>query len=252
MNSGSKTQRNRIWLALAAIGMVTIPTVTAYAYGYLIVFDPKNFEKNTEQVHALLEQIERESTQIELQEMELAHQTITLAADLRAVAHDLNTQVGTSFTGGGLHEPQVQAELERRYPIDPPGHEPGWLQKQTPVWAEIERQRLVELAALQNHVYRDLAPASERLAPIVEASNGKHVTSSDPPGLTAAEQSRNELMAMWSGEMDRIAALRTVRALVRAERAAREQSEIAYATARREVLMRDWLSSGKGRKPRTR
>ena len=101
-------------------------------------------------------------------------------------------------------------------------------------------------------MYRDLAPASERLAPIIEASNGEHPTSSDPPGLTAAEQSRNELMAMWSGEMDRIAALRTVRALVRAERAAREQSEIAYATARREVLMRDWLSSGKGRKPRTR
>ena len=243
MNSAAKSQRNRSWLTLLAIGMVTIPTVTAYAYGYLIVFDPKNFKENTKQVHALFEQIERESTQIELQEMELAHQTITLATDLHFVAQDLNTQVGTSFADGGLHEHQVQAELERRYPIDPPGHEPGWLQKQRPIWAEIERQRLVQLAALQNHVYRDLGPASERLASIIEASNGKHVTSSDPPGVTAAEQSRNELMAMWSGEMDRIAALRTVRALVRAERVAREQCELAYATARREVLMRDWPPS---------
>jgi len=250
--SNETKPRKRTWITLAAIGMVTIPTVTVYAYGYMIVFDPKNFEKNTEQVHALFEQIERETTQIELQEMELAHQTITLSTDLRTVAHDLNTQVGTSFTGGGLHEPQVQAELERRYPIDPPGHEPGWLQKQMPVWAEIERKRLVELAALQNHLYRDLTPASERLAPIVEASNGNHPTSTDPPGLTAAEQSRNELMAMWSGEIDRIAALRTVRALVRAERAAREQCEIAYATARRDVLMRDWGSASSSRGSRNR
>ncbi len=246
MSKTGKT-RKRTWITLATIGMVTIPTVTVYAYGYMIVFDPKNFEKNTEQVLALFEQIERESTQIELQEMELAHQTISLATPMRTAAVNLNAQVGASFAGGAILEPVMQAELEGRYPIDPPGQEPGWLQKQLPAWAEVERQRLVELAALQNQVYRDLAPATDRLAPIIEASNGVHATSGDPPGLTAAEQSRNELLAMWSGEIDRLATLRTVRALVRAERAAREQCEIAYATARRDYLMRDWPSSANGR-----
>ena len=239
MNTNSNSKP--LWLVFGAAAIAITPAVTAFAYPYALkVFDPDNFEQNERQVQALAEQIERESTQIELQELELAHQTISLAAELRSAAQKLNIQVATSFINAAVDEPRVRADLERRYPINPPGRKPNWLEKQAPIWARAERQRLVELAQLQNHVYRDLAPASHRLAPIIQASNGVSPTSIDAPGLTAVEQSRNELLAMWSAELDAIAVLRTVRALVIAERTAREQSEIAYCTARREALMRDW------------
>ena len=68
---------------------------------------------------------------------------------------------------------------------------------------------------------------------IVEASNSAS-------GETAALQAHNDLVALASGELAKLEALRTARARLRTERAAGEQSELSYADAEQSRVRADW------------
>lgn len=215
-----------------------LPTGTALAFfgGFSgIVFDPSNFVENVRQALALVETIDRASTQIRQQQRLLADLPVTVANAL-------------AEAGGALHETLTAGEpgldaggqLGVRYPIDAPGETPAWLDTMRPTWTEAQRATLLHEREVYSGVGAEATPAAERLAQLVEASNGVHNASEKPPGVKAVAQAHHELLAACSVEADKLIALRVVRAQRRIEAHARVQSEQAYQAARRAALLRDW------------
>lgn len=85
-----------------------------------------------------------------------------------------------------------------------------------------------------------MAPTSQRLAILVNASNGVHRGAAQLPGEMAALQAHQELLALCSGELDKLLGLRLLRARRNVTTHARQQATNAYQTGRREVLMGNW------------
>jgi P-type conjugative transfer protein TrbJ len=123
-------------------------------------------------------------------------------------------------------------ELDARYPLDFSHAPRDVIEQLQPGWNQTYRSALVESRGVQNQIYADLDAAAQRVAALVEASNSAE-------GVTAAVQAHNELLAASSTELSKLQALKLSRARLKAERLAREQSDLAYRRARREAVMRD-------------
>jgi P-type conjugative transfer protein TrbJ len=92
---------------------------------------------------------------------------------------------------------------------------------------------VVENRQLENQVYRDMDTTRQQVQAIVEASNSA-------PGETAAIQAHNDLLAVASGELAKLQALKAAHARLNTERQARQQSELSYATAEEGRVRADW------------
>ncbi len=86
---------------------------------------------------------------------------------------------------------------------------------------------------LENAVEQGMAAARDDVQRIVTASNAA-------PGETAAAQAHVDLVAVASGELGKLQALRTARSRLRTEELARDQSEQAYAAAQRSAVRDGW------------
>ena len=61
-----------------------------------------------------------------------------------------------------------------------------------------------------------------------------------PRGETAAAQAHNDLLAVASGELTKLASLKAVRSRLRTETQAREQSELSFAAAEQKRVRAGW------------
>jgi conjugal transfer/entry exclusion protein len=217
-----------------------MPTGSALAFfgGFGgIVFDPSNFVENVRQALALLETIDRASTQIRQQQRMLADLPVTVANALSDAGDALHDTLAA-----GESSPDIGVQLDARYPIDTPGDTPAWLDGVQPLWTEAQRDALLHEREVYSMVYDQATPSAERLAQLIEASNGVHAASNELPGVMAVAQAHHELLAACSGEVDKLIALRVVRTQRRIETRASVQSEAAYHLARRTALLRDWTT----------
>ena len=109
-----------------------------------------------------------------------------------------------------------------------------------PRWTQAERTTVAHERQFSAHVHLEMAPTSQRLAILVSASNGVHRGAAQLPGEMAALQAHQELLALCSGELDKLLGLRVLRARRNITGHARQQATNAYQTGRREVLMGNW------------
>jgi P-type conjugative transfer protein TrbJ len=78
-----------------------------------------------------------------------------------------------------------------------------------------------------------MAVTRNQVQGIVQASNSA-------PGETAAAQAHNDLLAVASGELTKLASLKAVRCRLRTETLAREQSELSFAAAEQKRVRAGW------------
>jgi len=233
------SHRRRVFAAIFLTVSVGIAPTLVAGIGE-IIFDPANFAKNVQQVVALLQQVARASEQIRQQGQMLAHLPASVADALALAGHSLNGQLSVSFPDPSIDAGNIGGQIESRYPINFPNAEPAWLETTRPGWMREQRQQLLHERDLAQHVHDQMTPTADRLRTIVEASNGVDATRWELPGQVAVAQAHEELLAICSGEADKILAVRTARGKRHAEARAHAQSESAYRAARRSDLMIDW------------
>lgn len=195
-----------------------------------IIFDPANYAQTVQRVAQTVEQVQR-AEQMVRNGLRMAESWgyTQLARINRAVQ-----RVTGVLNESEAYRTDPASDLDDRYPTayGPVPSSDAFAARQVD-WNDAWRQSLVENRNLQNQVAQEVAPAAQRIAGLVEASNGA-------AGETAAAQARTELLAETSAELAKLQALKLARGRLRVERAAREQSERAYGEAQRRWLMRDW------------
>ena len=233
-------RRNRKTIVAALVLALLVGGTPLLFAGFEIVFDPGNFLENVRQLTALLQQIERATEQIRLQQQMLAHLPDSVADALALANQTLDTQLNESFANLKIDAVSVGGQLKSQYPIDFPKALPAWLETMRPAWLQTERQQMLHEGDLVQHIHDQMTPTTDRITTLIKASNGVDADRQDRPGVVAVAQAHEELLALSSGEADKLIALRAARAKRRVEACAHAQSESAYHSARRNTLMIDW------------
>ena len=222
-------------LALAACGAMALgPVRHAAACWYdPIIFDPSALVEHVQQVVQLGEQISAAIRQVENQALELAHLNSHVAPDDPAIVAGVQGQLNAS-----LYNTATPAnQLDTRYPADMSNATWTQYQSDQSTWTSNERQSLVENRQLQNQVYRDMDSTLQRVHGIVEASNSAS-------GETSAIQAHNDLLAVASGELAKLQALKAARSRLKTEKLARQQSERSYVAAEQGRVSSGWDNPG--------
>lgn len=194
-----------------------------------IVFDPQALVEHVQEVAQLVQQVATAAQQVQNQVRELAHLNGGSAPDVPGTVGGARAQLDPAVYG----TPQPGPQFETQFPIRVGDTSWDQYQSMRTAWTVQYRQTLVENRKAEDEVYRDMDPTRQRVSAIVEASNAA-------PGETAALQAHNDLMAVASSELAKLQVLRATRARAKAERSAREQSEIAFGRAERERVRAGW------------
>ena len=216
---------------------VAITGGSALAYTYVvIVYDPGNHVENIRQTLALVDQIRRAITQIQHQKRMLGHLPQSIAGGLGESATQLHSQLSTSVAA---------PNVDSLYPITVSQDSSGWPDDTRPAWTVAQRESISHVRDLMAFIQREMETTAQRIERITAASNGSGTSGSDDEdtGETAALQAQQQLVALCSGEVDKLIALRTVRAKRLAETRARAQSQRAHTTYRRQALITNWQST---------
>ena len=194
-----------------------------------IIFDPSALIEHVQQVVQLGQQVDSMSQQVQDSLKELAHLRSGTAPNEPAIVLAVSGQLNASVYDTSTPGPQ----LNQTYPTN--ADQTSWTQFQADeaTWSSAERQSLIENRQVQNQIGRDVDSTSQQVQRDVDASNAA-------PGETAAAQAHNDLLAIASGELAKLQALRIARSRLRTDRLAREQSESAYAAAEQSRVRGDW------------
>jgi P-type conjugative transfer protein TrbJ len=215
-------RRKAMILALAGAGALAFGPIRRAAACWFdpIIFDPQALVEHVQQIVQVGQEIQAAAQQVQNGIAELAHLNGNVAPNDAAIVADLQGQLDATLYNTAAPADQ----LNTRYPADMGNI--AWAQYQTDesTWANSERQALVENRQLENQVYRDMDSTHEQVSQIVEASNSA-------PGETAAIQAHDDLMAVASGELAKLQALKAARSRLRTEQYARQQSELSFAVA---------------------
>lgn len=231
--------QNRRRLRRKALAALALSVAAAMSFGPVrraaacwfdpIIFDPQALVQNVQQVAQLAQQVATAVEQVQNQLRELAHLDSGVA--LPGIVGGIQDQFEASLYG--TRNPSHQ--LNNRFPADMSNV--TWTQYQTDraTWTAQQRQSLVENRQVQNQLYRDMEITRQQVQQIVEASNAA-------PGETAAVQAHNDLLAVASGELSKLQALKLARSRLKTERLARQQSELSFAAAERDRVRQAWDS----------
>jgi P-type conjugative transfer protein TrbJ len=218
-------------IAIVAAGaLAMIPSHRASAFLFdPIIFDPQALVEHAAQVASLIQQVEAATEQVQNQLKELAHLGSSNAPDVLGVVAGIAGQ----FESRLYTAADPAAQLDSRFPPDMSTATWDQYQSDQTTWTEDERRSLAENRQLQDQVYQDMDTTQQQVQDISAASDSA-------PGETAALQAHNDLLAVESGELSKLEALRTARARFKTERLAREQSELSFAAAERERVRDGW------------
>jgi type IV secretion system protein TrbJ len=223
-------RRTAVILALAAGAAVAIfPVRRAAAYD--IILDPLALVEHIEQVVQLVAQVESEAQQIANQLKELEHLGSDVAPNDPAMVAGLQGQFDASL----YNTSSPASQLNARFPADMSGVTWTQYQSDESTWTADQNQALAENRQVENQVYRDMDTTRQQVQGIVDASNSAS-------GETAAIQAHNDLLAVASGELAKLQALKAARSRLRTERLARQQSEAAYAGAEQGRVRAGWAN----------
>ena len=216
----------------AAVGVAAVlgPVRPASAFLDFIIFDPAALAEHVEQVLQVAEQVEAAVQQVQNSVQELKHLGAKAAPNAAATASGLYQQFESDVYASTT---DTRGQLDQRYPTDQSAVTPDRYAAEQASWTGDERASLAENRRLENAVEQGMAAARDDVSRIVAASNAA-------PGETAAAQAHVDLVAVASGELAKLQALRTARSRLRTEELARDQSEQAYAAAQRSAVRDGW------------
>jgi P-type conjugative transfer protein TrbJ len=233
VNSKPRRSRRRALTTLtiavgAALALGPVRRAAACWYDP-IIFDPQALVQNVQKVAQFVQQVEAAAQQVQNQLHDLAHLDSGVAPNIPAVVTGIQGQIDASLYSAAT----PASQLDTRYPADMSNVTWAQYQSDRSTWTNNERQALVENRQLQNQVYRDMDTTRQQVQRIVEASNSAS-------GETSALQAHNDLLAVASGELAKLQALKAARARLKTEKLARQQSELSYAAAEQGHVRSGW------------
>jgi len=197
----------------------------------VVVIDPTNLASNLQQVAQDIQLLAQMEQQVQNQLRMLERWNFTRLDQILAEMARLD---GIFRDAGPTYEDRdAEGALERHYPTSYGDDARQQHEALEPQWEQRHRDVLVENRRVQNEVAQSVEPTRQRVAEYVEHSNSA-------PGVTAAMQAGNEVVATLAGQLQALEVLEVTEARAESEQYAREQSEDAYAAQRRAWVMRDW------------
>ena len=218
----------------AALGVSLLAASPAFALFGGIVFDPTNFVEHILAVAASVQQLARMESQLQVQEKMLANLGSNPWPNMAQSMQDTSIilQAGGRFTGGN-----PDAQMASNEPLsfgngntNPNSTAMAELRTQ---WNQNNRAAVIQNRLLENQIVANMPSDSQEIGGIVAASNSA-------PGLTAAIEAHNQLLANLSVQIGRIIALKVAKNRLRAQLSAQHQSRQAYHAAVRHWVMHDW------------
>ena len=219
--------------ALAATMMTAAPAMALFGG---IVFDPSNFVEHILEVAADLQRIARMESQLQNQQRMLAGLGTNvwpgMAQSMQGVT--LVLQNGGRFASSDpASQMTAHAPLSFGNGAQNPDADPMSVLRAA--WDQDNREGIIQNRQLENQIVAGVPADSMQLNQIVTASD-------HAPGLTAAIQAHNQLLANLSTQLGRIIALKAANDRLNTQLMAQNQSRRAYHTAVRQWVMHDWNS----------
>jgi P-type conjugative transfer protein TrbJ len=217
-----------VFLATGA-ALVFLPARRADAFLFDIVLDPVALVENVLKVVDLGEQIDAVVQQVENEVKELEHLNLSDVPNIAGIVSGVEGQLNSSLYSTA----NPASQLDSRYPANMSNA--TWAQHQSDesTWMDNQRQSLVENRQLENQVYQDMDTTTQQVQDIVDASNSAS-------GETSAVQAHNDLLAVASGELDKLQSLRVARSRLKTEQLTQQQSESSFAEAERQRVRTGW------------
>lgn len=230
----SKWRKVALAGALTA-GLLTAAPAMACFFGG-VVFDPSNFVEHIFEVSTGLQQIARMENQLQNQERMLAGLGTNawpgMAQSMQGVT--LVLQNGGRFTSS---DPAGQMAANEPLSFGDGTQNPNASQMDTlrAAWDQDNRAGIFQNRQLENQVVAGVPADAAQINQIVAASG-------QAPGLTAAIQAHNQLLAGLSAQLGRIIALKAANDRLNTQLDAQDQSRQAYHAAVSQWVMHDWSS----------
>ena len=218
----SRWHKAAIVAALTAVMMTAAPAMALFGG---IVFDPSNFVEHILEVSAALQRIARMESELQVQQRMLARLGTNawpgMAQSMQGVT--LVLQNGGRFAST---DPAGQMAANEPVTFGDGTQNPNASQMNAlrAAWDQDNRDGIVQNRQLENQVVTGVPADSVQINQIVAASG-------HAPGLTAAIQAHNQLLADLSAQLGRIIALKAAHDRLDTQRAAQDQSRQAYHTA---------------------
>lgn len=213
----------------AGVGVVLGPVRRASAFLDFIIFDPSALVEHAQQVLQVAEQVRQAAQVVQAGIQELKHFGPAAAPDVATTVGTLARQFDADvYTAARPADP-----LGQQHPTDLSGTTPDAYAADQARWIAAERDGLAENRRLQNAVEQGMSATTDQVQRLVSASNAV-------PGETAAAQAHVDMLAVASGELAKLQALRAARSRLRTDQTARAQSEAAYGDAQRAAVRAGW------------
>ncbi len=230
----SKWRKAAMAGALTA-GLLTAAPAMACFFGG-VVFDPSNFVEHIFEISTGLQRIAHMESQLQNQERMLAglgtNSWPGMAQSMQGVT--LVLQNGGRFASS---DPAGQMAANEPLSFGDGTQNPNTDQMNTlrAAWDQDNRAGIFQNRQLENQVVAGVLADSAQTREIVVASG--HV-----PGLTAAIQAHNQLLAGLSAQLGRIIALKAANDRLNTQLMTQDQSRRAYHAAVSQWVMHDWSS----------
>ena len=218
----------------ASLGVSLMVAAPALALFGGIVFDPSNFVEHILAVAASVQQLAGMDSQLQAQEKMLSGLSSNSWSGMAQSMQDTSVilQAGGRFSGGN---PDTQMASNEPLSFgngttNPNNTAMAELRTQ---WDQNNRASVIQNRLLENQIVSNMPADSQQIGGIVAASNSA-------PGLTAAIEAHNQLLANLSVQISRIIALKVAKNRLHAQLSAQDQSRQAYHAAVRHWVMHDW------------
>ena len=218
----------------AALGVSMLAASPAFALFGGIVFDPSNFVEHILAVAASVQQLTRMESQLQVQEKMLANLGSNAWPNMAQSMQDTSIilQAGGRFPGGNL-DTQMASNEPLSFGNGNTNPNSTAMAELRTQWDQNNRTSVIQNRLLENQIVSNMPADSQQIGGIVAASNSA-------PGLTAAIEAHNQLLANLSVQIGRIIALKVAKNRLHAQLSAQDQSRQAYHAAVRHWVMHDW------------
>jgi P-type conjugative transfer protein TrbJ len=228
----SRWRKAALAAALTA-GLITAAPAMACFFGG-VVFDPSNFVEHILEVSAALQRIARMESQLQNQERMLAGLGTNAWPGM---AQSMQSVTLVLQNGGRFASADPAGQMATNEPLSfgdgTQNPDSGQMETLRATWDQDNRAGIFQNRQLENQVVTNISADSVQINQIVAASG-------HAPGLTAAIQAHNQLLANLSTQLGRIIALKAANDRLNTQLMGQDQSRLAYHTAVRQWVMHDW------------
>jgi P-type conjugative transfer protein TrbJ len=220
-------------MVVLVFGTLVLGPARPASAGFLasIVLDVASLVEHITDVVRLGDEIAQAVIVVENEVKELEHLNLSAVPNIAGTITGIEGQLDSTL----YNTPDPANQLNSRFPADMSNVTWDQYQSDESTWTDDQRQAVVENRQLENQDVQDMNSTAQDVQGIVDASNSAS-------GETSALQAHNDLLAVASGELAKLQALKIARYRLKTESLAQEQSEASFTDSERQRVRAGWDS----------